>query len=398
MRVLCAVTGSPSHARASLPFVRALSAAGHEVMVAVPSGLTSAFAGERVIISAVLPDLMPHLVDGLRRLVRQLPAPPDFSALDPARLGGLLTDCPYPADAYHALLPVALAFGPDVVLRDGFELGSMLVAEAVGVPHLTVPSGAANVLGPGSLAGLDAHRDGVGLPRLDDPHATYRHGRIDCIPARFSFAHYDLDPVYTYRQPPTVRRDEVLPDWAVALPAERPLIVAAIGTALPLMADRIPGPLPVSDPAAVLRAIVTALSDLDCAAVVATAGLSLDGAPRAEHVHLTERIPQPLLLQCADLFVTHAGYNSIREAVVAGVPMAALPQFGDQPSNADRITALGLGARIAEPTAEQIADTCTRLLGDPAVAAQVRSAQRHMLALPGVDTVVSDLQVLTHSS
>lgn len=108
--------------------------------------------------------------------------------------------------------------------------------------------------------------------------------------------------------------------------------------------------------------------------------------PRGRDVHLVDQMPQPLLLRCAQLFVTHGGYNSIREAVGTGTPMAVAPRFGDQPANADRVQALGLGRRIpgpgAAPTAAEVAATCHRLLADPEVNARTRHAQRQMLALP----------------
>ncbi|MGJ3587567.1 nucleotide disphospho-sugar-binding domain-containing protein, partial [Lactococcus lactis] len=48
----------------------------------------------------------------------------------------------------------------------------------------------------------------------------------------------------------------------------------------------------------------------------------------------------------AKLFVTHAGCNGVREALTAGVPMVALPLFGDQHRNAARIQDLGVGVHV----------------------------------------------------
>ncbi|KAI8491722.1 UDP-glucuronosyltransferase 2A1 [Branchiostoma belcheri] len=46
------------------------------------------------------------------------------------------------------------------------------------------------------------------------------------------------------------------------------------------------------------------------------------------------------------VFVTHAGYNGLSEALHHGVPMVCLPQFADQPGNAARVVARGLGVKL----------------------------------------------------
>ncbi|XP_066286571.1 UDP-glucuronosyltransferase 2C1-like [Branchiostoma lanceolatum] len=55
-------------------------------------------------------------------------------------------------------------------------------------------------------------------------------------------------------------------------------------------------------------------------------------------------------------FITHAGSNGMYEALYHGVPMVCLPLFGDQPANAARVVARGLGVRLdfSTVTAEQL--------------------------------------------
>ncbi|MFC5062158.1 nucleotide disphospho-sugar-binding domain-containing protein [Actinomycetospora atypica] len=105
-------------------------------------------------------------------------------------------------------------------------------------------------------------------------------------------------------------------------------------------------------------------------------------------MHVTDWVPQTLVLQSADLFVTHGGYNGIREAVRHGVPMVVVPQFGDQDHNADRIAALGLGARVppaGTATPDDVATAVAAVLADRTVRTTVRAAHRAMLALPPID-------------
>ncbi|XP_066283174.1 UDP-glucuronosyltransferase 2C1-like [Branchiostoma lanceolatum] len=55
-------------------------------------------------------------------------------------------------------------------------------------------------------------------------------------------------------------------------------------------------------------------------------------------------------------FITHAGSNGLYEALHHGVPMVCLPLFADQPANAARVVARGLGVRLdfSTVTAEQL--------------------------------------------
>ena len=54
-------------------------------------------------------------------------------------------------------------------------------------------------------------------------------------------------------------------------------------------------------------------------------------------------VPQTAVLAHTDVFVTHAGANSMHEALSYGVPLVCTPHFGDQPQNAARVVAEGAG-------------------------------------------------------
>ncbi|WP_133825221.1 glycosyltransferase [Actinomycetospora succinea] len=383
-RILATVTGSPSHARAVLPFARACAAAGHEVVVACPEELSGVFTAAGLEVATVMPP-MSAAVATLRPALAGLTGPPDMDTVMPLLFAG-----PHVSDAVRALRPVAGRFAPDLVLRDGTELAGLLLAEERGIPHVAAPSGGGQRMGPDLVDdALRARSAELGLAVTGKD--LHRHGRLDCLPPNWSFAAEGVAPAWSYRQDDEVARGDVLPAWIGELPAGRPLVLAAIGTALPMMAGR-DGDGPPVDPSGALRALVDGLADLDCEAVVATGGLPVaDGPPPADHVHVLDWVPQPLLLSCADLLVTHGGYNSIREAVRTGTPMVVLPQFGDQEANADRVGALGLGRRMGPA---DVTATCSAVLADPGVRAEVRRAQRAMLALPPVAAAADDLAAL----
>ncbi|GHF23591.1 glycosyl transferase [Streptomyces morookaense] len=393
VRVLCTVTGSSSHARALLPLVSALAAAGHAVLVAAPPQFVPGFAARQVRTAGIMADLHAHMARRFREGGSPEPGPPGAAAVE-------FFAGPHLAESCAALLPAARDFGPDLLVRDGGELAGCLVAEVLGIPHVAAPSGAANHLDPVRLLPvLNGHRARLGLPAADDPQWIHRHGRLDCMPPALSFMAHPAATTFAYRQPADVDPAEVLPGWMAGLPTDRPLVIAAVGTVLPMLPG-LPGNAFGAVP--VLNSVVAGLAQLDCVALVATGGLPVEHDPALGGVHLVDRFPQPLLLRCAQLLVTHGGYNSIREAVGAGVPMAVAPRFGDQPANADRVRQLGLGDSIADPDAVpdpgRVASVCGRLLGDARIAEQVRGAQRQILTLPPVESAVAGLERLAHGA
>ncbi|MFI8998491.1 glycosyltransferase [Streptomyces sp. NPDC053542] len=406
MRVLCTTLGSPSHGRAQLPLLRALAAAGHDVRVATNEELAPLFRHDDLHVMTCLPEFSP------RAFADQAQDPAgtaDAAELGPeeqqaamVRFMMRIVSGPMARGLRECLRPVVLEFRPHLILRDGMDLSSCLIAEELDIPQLPTPSGASNVLDPAEIQpGLNALRAELGLPTQEDPRSIVRHGRIDYVPADFSFARHLPGPL-AYRQTVNVDRDSVLPPWVAALPTDRPLVWAAIGTALPMMRKRqeqgeqLPDmPFEMPDAAKTLQSIVEAAAKLDeCTVIVATSGVPVDTTGLPPHVHVIERLPQPLLLECVDLFLTHGGFNSIREALRTATPLAVLPQFGDQHPNAQRVEELGLGRRITDPTPDGIAAVCRQVLADSGAAATARRARLQMLALPEIAHAVADLERL----
>ena len=382
MRVLFTTLGSPSHARAQLPLARAFTAAGHDVLVATTPTLAPVFERDDIRVTTCMRDLTPQSVFGADPAEDERPKDPKMRLM-----AGTLT-----RKLWDEVLPVAEEFRPQLILRDGMDLGACLIAERLGVPQLPTPSGTTNTTDPAELLpGLNVLRAELGLPVQDDPLSLVPHGRIDYVPAAYSFTHH-LPPAFAYRQTVTVDRGAVLPQWIAELPTDRPLVLAALGYALPmLVAMQGLGP----DPTATLRLVIDAAARLDeCTVIVATSGIPADTADLPPHVYVTDRVPQPLLLECVDTFLTHGGFNSIREAIRTATPMAVLPQFGDQLSNADRVQQLGIGRAVIDSTPDAITSAVRATLTEPGIQAAAREARLAMLALPEVDSAVTDLQKL----
>ncbi|EYC18399.1 hypothetical protein Y032_0027g1499 [Ancylostoma ceylanicum] len=87
------------------------------------------------------------------------------------------------------------------------------------------------------------------------------------------------------------------------------------------------------------------------------------------NVHPFKWIPQSDLLQHpkTKAFLSHGGYNSLQEAISAGVPLVTIALFGDQPKNAKIAERhrFSINLRKSDLSADTIADALTKLFKDP---------------------------------
>jgi len=97
--------------------------------------------------------------------------------------------------------------------------------------------------------------------------------------------------------------------------------------------------------------------------------------------------------------VTHAGFSTVTAALSHGLPMVPIPIpiDADQPLNAQRCAALGVGEVIAsgERTPGAIRDAARRVLGDPSYRRKAERIRDEMAALPGPEHAVALLEQLT---
>lgn len=282
---------------------------------------------------------------------------------------------------------IAYDWRPDVVVREPTEWGGYLAAECWEIPHATLDyNPAAGTELADIVDVLAAQRTELGLdPVVSDPYRYLRAGVLpeQCYPPSLASA------TSRYYRAPGPAREPALDAGIAAVSADRPLVLASLGS----LALTLPGM------ARVLPILVEGLAALDCEAVLTLGGradLAHELGPLPANVHVTAFVPQRALLGACDLLVTHAGFNAFAEAIAAGVPMVALPSFADQPLNAERIVTLGVGERLDldRLTAPELSAACERTLTDPGPRRRVRQLQRQLLAQPGFDQLVTDLESL----
>ena len=75
---------------------------------------------------------------------------------------------------------------------------------------------------------------------------------------------------------------------------------------------------------------------------------NLDFSKELRNTNIFEFLPQLDILQFSDLMITHGGLSSVKECMDAKVKMLVVPINTkiDQPGNAARVEANGLGKRV----------------------------------------------------
>lgn len=78
--------------------------------------------------------------------------------------------------------------------------------------------------------------------------------------------------------------------------------------------------------------------------------------PKKDNIHIYNYVPQIKMLKHADLFITHGGFNSIKESIIKKVPMLVIPLTRDQPGNASRVVfhKIGLACKLNKASEKRL--------------------------------------------
>ena len=382
MRVLFTSTAGLGHVHPLLPFVRAAQAAGHEARLAVTVEAQPAATAFGV---QLVPTAAPTPADaGAFWSVVHEHADPDVPVIG-RWFGGLVTRAALPA--IHAEVE---QWQPDLVVSEAAEMAGALCAEAAGIPHVTV--GVTALASPGytSQVLIDEVNEGrrlLGLPDTDAApwqRSTTRY--VTAVP-RVLWGRPDEAPADTI----VLRHED--PEGPVTTPVpqpraagRRPTVYATLGSAAAGFA--------FAEPA--FAAVLAGLGQVD-ADVLFTVG-SYDVSPLGPvpaNVKVESYVPQSVAMAC-DAVVTHGGSGTTIAALTRGLPQVVVPLFADQPHNAERIAAAGIGLAVdVQSAASTLAPAVRRVLGEQSFAERARAVAVELAALPGPDAVLADLLPVT---
>lgn len=137
---------------------------------------------------------------------------------------------------------------------------------------------------------------------------------------------------------------------------------------------------------ATILCLLRAMADLNDCQIVVAAGAhahSLQLGSLPPNVLVQAVVPQLDILTHADVFITHGGLGSIKEAIVTGVPMVVLPFVADQPYNAQRVRYHGLGVSLDAMNIStiQLREVALRMATDDIIRNRIDSLGAHFRRL-----------------
>lgn len=394
MRIALTSHANPSHLVGVLSAARVAQLAGHEVALASGPSVTGRIeqAGFTALPVASLMS-MDEIVGapagaGATATMARRPAHSAGSGPPDPPAHPFVT--PWTSQQAADIEKVLKKWQPDCVLRDSTELGGYVAAECLGVPYGTVDIAPLSPCAqPGALQELNRLRADFDLPPVNDPWHAVRPFRVGLVPDVFYPEELRWPGAHYYRPSAADERaDRELGAGFSPPEGEELLVLVSLGMNAPRFDPRA---------ATVLNTIIEALGALPVTGVVAIGPDDdpdqWDGA-RAANVHLESFVPQRAVLRSCDLFVTHTGFNGVREAFSAGVPMVALPLFGDHPASATRLAHLELAIEldVASVSAEAVRTAVATILDDPGYRSRAQDMRRRMRALPPLDRMAEDLQ------
>lgn len=382
-----------SHLRAMEAIAGALLALGHRVTVVQQADVAALLRQPQLGFARV--GAVSHPPGALKAVIDRAARPGG-----PWGIRRVIADMAAATDMYCRDAPAVLrAIGADAVIADQMEPAGGLVAEYLGLPFVSV------------ACALPVNREArVPLPVMpwryrDEPwgeqlnlhssgvydwamraHAQVisRHAaafglsprqRLDeCLSPLLQLSQatpgFDFPRVALPRHFHAVGplRDTSSEEPALALPIAtgEPFVFASLGT---LQGDRV----------GLFERIAKACRDLGVAVLIAHCG-RLDARQqarlqRAGSRWVTDFAPQRAVLARADAVITHAGLNTVLDALEAGVPSLALPIAFDQPGVAARVVHAGVGLKLDPRLASRarIAQALRRLLHEPGFAQRAKA-------------------------
>ncbi|WP_329465232.1 nucleotide disphospho-sugar-binding domain-containing protein [Streptomyces sp. NBC_01431] len=382
MRVLIISTPVDTHFLPMLPLIRALTGAGHQVLVAGQpdvtgpagaAGLATATFGEAFHYAELRRGRRP---EGLRP-IEVLGRPPAQQIDGAAQMWR--NHAPY---FLYDYLELAHEWRPDLVVSEHMDYAGAVIAKVLGVPSVWHRWGVA----PTSEFMLGQTRmwlgplcERLGLDRVPAPDLV-----LD--PAPPALAAPDAPPAIPIRPEP--HTGDGTP-WTYTAPPGHRVAVALGGYTLDL------GGAPL------LRRLLDALAEVggvEAVVSAAPAHRAAIGTLPAGMTYTAERAPG-LLFPGADLVVHHGGPGSTLGAAALGIPQLVLPQLGEAFVAGDRIAAAGAGLTLDSAELQNdgagLVSAVRTLLEEPGHRAGAAHLREQIEAMPSAGEVAAELEQLT---
>ncbi|MEU4806656.1 activator-dependent family glycosyltransferase [Actinosynnema sp. NPDC023587] len=407
MRVLFTTYSDKSLFLSTVPLAWALRAAGHDVRVAAPRGLTE------VITSAGLTAVPVGRDDGIIRILEEdpqaqadlrpgLPSPYDVVDRPDVSWAELSEGFGEQVTWWHKMvntpmIPQLVEFArhwrPDLVIWEPNTYAGAVAARAVGAAHGRLlwsmdvfgvardrytrlrPAGEPDVLADwldgyarrhGGAFGEDLAVGQFTLTQL--PPSLSVRADVRYVPVRY----------VPYGGP------AVVPDWLREPPARRRIALTLGVTS----AERFGGyTFGVGE-------VLESLADLDVEVVATIADRERHRVPQVPaNTRVVPWVPLQALVSTCDAVVHHAGPGTLSTTALAAVPQLALPWHFDEPSLAARLAAQGAGLMVHSDDASGavVRARVETLVTEPGYRERATALRDEMVAMPTPHDVVRTL-------
>ncbi len=405
-----------SHFRALEALAGSLIARGHRVTFVHQQDAGALLRDPRVGFASV--GAVSHPVGSLRHTVALAARPGGVNGLR-----RVILDLARTTDMLCREAPAVLReLGVDALLADQMEAAGGLIAEHLKLPYVSIacalpvnreprlplpvmPWGYADSpqgenLNRGSSQVYDllmrpharviaGHAERFGLaPRQALHECLSPYAQISQTTAAFDFPRQQA-PAQFHAVGPLRGAEEEAP-LQIPLATRRPFVFASLGT---LQGGRF----------GLFQRIVRACAEQDVQLLLAhCGGLNTVQERVLEGLGanwVTDFAPQRAALARADAVITHAGLNTVMDALAAGVPMLAVPIAFDQPGVAARVLHAGAGLRLFPQLASRggIGRALRQLLDDPRFAANAARVGASLAQAGGVERAADIVEAVVRS-
>lgn len=118
-----------------------------------------------------------------------------------------------------------------------------------------------------------------------------------------------------------------------------------------------------------IKRLIQVCAKNDYTLIVSGGGQAMDIKHASPDIYFFQNVPQPEVLSVSDVFITHGGLNSVKEAILAEVPMLVyiVNSYQDQKGNSSRILfhQIGLRGNLKNDTDQDISANLSELLHNP---------------------------------
>jgi len=235
---------------------------------------------------------------------------------------------------------------------------------------------------------LDAQRRKLGLGSVREGRKTYPElAHITQLPQCLDLPRSGLPGNFHYTGPFANQAARPHVDFPWERLDRRPVVYASLGTTRNVQGF-------------VFRLIAEACQDLGLQLVISLGGRfdaemfsDLPGNPI-----VTKFAPQLELLKRATVVITHAGPNTVFEALMEGKPMVAIPLAHDQPAIAARLARLGIAEvlPVMRLSANRILKAVTKVLSDPSYRREAVKMRATLQSLRGAERAADVIEEALH--